>query len=466
MSPPAAATSDTVEHLTQALDAAPLDTALHTRMLAAMRAANDEAGTVAHQLALAAFDLLGHASNDRPANDGLANDQLALVLYNVATVYAMKGRSEAAIRWYRHALDVQPQLAIAHQNLAVALDSAGLREQALVHRERAYQLQRVFTDVALGNEQRRVLVLGVGKGTGNVPIDALLSRKTTTLIRYAIDYADEAEDAHLPPYDIVFNGIGDPDVATPLAARLARFAARCERPILNPPDAIERTHRHKTGAILEHVPDVIVPRCLRIDARPAKVEELAHQIAQAGLSFPLLTRPLATHGGERLELHASLESLWLALINLDAPAYLTAWHDFRSTDGYFRKYRIIYVDQKPHPYHLAISSQWMVHYFSADMVDAPWKLDEERRFLAEPFEVLGKRASDAITSIGRHLALDYGGIDFALTAEGKVLVFEANATMLTHREAQSGPLAHKNQYINSIVEAFERMLQARPGPTL
>lgn len=443
-----------LEDIARLLDVAPLDAGLHARMLAAARASNDEAASAAHELALAAFDMLGAAPRE----------QLALVLYNVATVYAIKGRRDAAIRWYRHALEIDPGLAIAHQNLAVALEREGLREASCLHRTRAYQLQRVFIEGALGQEQRRILILGTGKGTGNVPIDALLSRQTTSRIRYAIDYADEAEDASLPPYDLVFNGIGDPDVATPLAARLARFSARCRRPMLNRPEAIERTHRHKTAALLAHADDVVVPRCVRIDARPANAQALASQLAQSGVAFPILMRPLATHGGENLELHASLASLWRAVADLDAACYLTAFHDFRSADGHYRKYRIIYVDREPYPYHLAISSRWMVHYFSADMVEEPWKLDEECRFLADPFATLGQRASEAISAIGRQLDLDYGGMDFALTPAGQVLVFETNATMLTHREARSGPLAHKNPYVDRIIEAFERMLQARTGP--
>jgi hypothetical protein len=422
---------------------------LHARMLAAMRSANDEAGSAAHELALAAFGVLGAAPRE----------QLALVLYNIATVYAIKGRRIEAIHWYRHTLAIHPELAIAHQNLAAALDREGLREEAAAHRERAYQLQRVFTDAAFGREERRVLILGTGKGTGNVPIDALFPAATNTRIRYAIDCADEAEDAQLPPYDIVFNGIGDPDIATPLAARLAGFAARCAWPMLNPPEAIERTHRHKTPALLEGVANVVVPACLRIDTRPANVEELAALVAQSGLTFPVLMRPLATHGGERVELQASIESLWSALAATDSSHYLTSFHDFRSADGFYRKYRIIFVDREPYPYHLAISSHWMVHYFSADMLDNPWKLREEEHFLADWIAALGKRASDAILDIGRTLDLDYGGVDFTLTDDGQVLVFEANATMLTHREPPRGPLAHKNPYIERIFDAFGKMVR-------
>jgi tetratricopeptide (TPR) repeat protein len=440
-----------IERLSLALDAAPLDVALHTQILEAMRAAGDEAGFAAHELALVAFKILGAA----------APDQLALVLFNLATVYSIKGQREQAIRWYRHALAVHPELAIAHQNLSALLKTEGNLQQAERHRERAYQLQRVFIEPALRTVERRLLILGTGKGTGNIPIDGLLSFKTTSRIKYAIDYADEAEDAQLPAYDLVFNAIGDPDVAGPLATRISRFAQQCARPVLNPPEVIERTHRHRTAALFAHVRNVIVPPCIRLDTRPANADDLARQLAMAGVTFPLLMRPLATHGGENLALHASLHTLWPALVKLDAACYLTAYHDFRSADGYFRKYRIIYVNREPHAYHLAISPNWMVHYFSAEMTETPWKLDEERRFLADPGTVLGVRAMNAIVEIGRQLDLDYGGIDFTLTPTGQVLVFEANATMLAHREARNGPLAHKNPYVERIADALERMLRAR-----
>ncbi|WP_206956238.1 ATP-grasp domain-containing protein [Trinickia acidisoli] len=445
---------DSIEHLSQALDAAPLDIGLHGKMLEAMRTAGDEAGFAAHQIALAAFAAFGTATPR----------ERALALYNLATVYSLKGRPQEAIRWYRHTLTEFPQLAIAHQNLAVLLADHGDPELAERHRERAYTLQRVFVEPAIGTEQRRLLILSTGKSTGNVPLDALLTYATTTRIKYAIDYASQAEDEQLPPYDLVLNAIGDPDIAQPLAERIAQFTHRCGRPVLNSPEAVARTHRHRMPARLARIDHTLVPRCIRLETMPASPDDLTAQLAEAKLDGALLLRPIASHGGDNLALHTSMETLWPALGELGVPCYLTAYHDFRSLDGHFRKYRIIYVDREPYPYHLAISPNWMVHYFSAGMLDTPWKLDEERRFLADPRAALGARAMDAIIEIGYRLDLDYGGIDFTLTPDGQVLVFEANATMLVHREKRDGPLAHKNPYIEHIAEAFERM--QREGQTV
>ena len=56
--------------------------------------------------------------------------------------------------------------------------------------------------------------------------------------------------------------------------------------------------------------------------------------------------------------------------------------------------------------------------------------------------------------------LDYAGVDFSMLPDGRVLLFEANATMLVHPEDPDGVLAHKNPAIERIFEAFRAMLAA------
>jgi hypothetical protein len=119
---------------------------------------------------------------------------------------------------------------------------------------------------------------------------------------------------------------------------------------------------------------------------------------------------------------------------------------------------VIFVGGRPLPYHLAISPDWMVHYESAGMEDAPERLAEEMRFLEDPAAALGADAWAAVTAIGAAMELDYAGVDFSLLPDGRVLLFEANATMLVHPEAPDGPLAHKNPAIERILAGFQAML--------
>jgi glutathione synthase/RimK-type ligase-like ATP-grasp enzyme len=63
-----------------------------------------------------------------------------------------------------------------------------------------------------------------------------------------------------------------------------------------------------------------------------------------------------------------------------------------------------------------------------------------------------------VAAIGERLDLDYAGLDFSVLPDGRLLVFEANATMLAHPEPDDGELAYKNAAVARIVEAFQALL--------
>ncbi|TDY53320.1 glutathione synthase/RimK-type ligase-like ATP-grasp enzyme [Paraburkholderia rhizosphaerae] len=454
-------TQKTIAILTDALDTDPLNNGLHAALADVLRDAGDEAGYLAHRIAVETANLISATAADAGASvEAIAEIRSALPLFNLATAFYIRGNYPSAARWFEHTLAIEPDLAIAHQNFAAVLDMLERPDDAQQHRSRAYSLQRVFVEAA-EHATHRVLILCAGRTSGNVPFDTLLPASRSYRIKYAIDCASEVEDLQLPCYDLVFNAIGEPDVAQPLLNRVEMFARRSGRPLLNRPAAIMQTQRNRLPALLADIDDVLIPPCMRIDRALLSRDELAAQLDEGRIGFPLLLRPLAKHGGEGVSLHQSLDTLWPAVQALNAPCYLTMFRNTCGADGYFRKYRSIFVDRRPFPYHLAIASQWMVHYFSADMTAHPWKLDEERRFLDDPRTALGERATRALAAIGERLDLDYAGIDFTLLDDGRVLVFEANATMLVHREVTDGVFAHKNAHVERIVDAFEQMQAAR-----
>jgi len=427
------------------------DPSVHRTLADACRHAGDELGALAHLIAAHTLDAYATGSPDARTNG----------LCDVATGYFMKGDHAVAARWYELVLTLDPNVAAACQNLAAIHAGEGNTALAEVYRERAYGIQRVFVEETAG-WTRSVLILCTGKGTGNVPFEALLPGARNRRIKYAIDYASDDEDARLPAFDLVFNAIGDPDIAAPLEGRLARFEARCSRPLLNPLAAIAPTARHKLPALLDGLDGAQTAPCVRYEVENVGPRaSLRSLLADHAVTFPLLARPVAAHGGDGLVLCDSMETLEGRLSTQEGAQYLTAFHDCQSADGFYRKYRVIYVDRQPLPYHLVISPHWIAHYFSADMERHAWKLDEERRFLQDPRAALGERAMNAIADIGERLDLDYGGIDFTLLPDGEVFVFEANATMLAHYERDNGVLAHKNQYVQHIVDAFEQMLAHR-----
>jgi hypothetical protein len=424
--------------------------ALHRDAAQHARAAGDELAALAHLIAAEALDVPA----TRTVKEGAAR------IATVATGYFMKGDHALAQRWYELALGLDAGQAVAWQNLAAIHATAGRSVHADRCRERAYALQRVYVETS-GQPARRVLLLCAGRSAGNVPFDLLVPTPHNGRIKYAIDYALPEEDATLPPFDLVFNAVGDPDIAGPVAERIAQFARRCTRPFFNAPENVAATRRDRLPALLHGLADVQTAPCIRFDSPGLTLAEVQQRVDAAGMQLPLLVRPVATHGGEGLVRCDTPAELGAALAAQCGPFYVTAFRDTRDADGSCRKYRIAFVDRKPYPYHLAISPHWMVHYFSAGMEGVRQKLDEEARFLADPVAALGARGAAAIAALGHRLDLDYAGVDFTLLPDGSVFVFEANATMLVHRERPDGELAHKNAYVQRIGDAFEAMMRAR-----
>jgi len=402
---------------------------------------------------------------DRPT-EALAADMAAIALearspaalYNLATAFYLAGQREPAARWYRLTLLLDPDFVAANQNLAAILDDEDRAAEARYHRDRAFRKQCLFVEPAAeaADTARKVLILSTS-GTGNVPIDALFPPATTTRIKWFIDYATAGQADTLPDHDLVFNAIGDADMADAALDQAARFVAGHTRPVVNHPAAVGRTQRQATPNLLAGIEDVVVPPVIRWAG--AITPPL---LADAGISLPILIRPIGAHGGTGVVKIDTPEALDRLPATKDAEArYVTAYHEYRSADGYYRKYRMLFVDRQPFAYHLAISRDWLVHYFSADMLSEPWKRDEERRFFEDPAGVLGRRALHAVAAIGRRLDLDFGGIDFGLLADGRVLVFEANATMVLHLHDPVEHFPHKHVQVPKIFAAFEAMLRDR-----
>jgi hypothetical protein len=191
------------------------------------------------------------------------------------------------------------------------------------------------------------------------------------------------------------------------------------------------------------------------------VVEGALDNAIAGFSLPLLVRVAGPHGGDDFDKFDN----WADIVEFVAKApnvnyYLIEYIDYRSEDDFFRKYRVIFVDGEILPYHLAIHDDWKVHHFRTDMANHAWMRAEEESFLKDIGGVFDAAHQDSLRAIARATGLDYGGIDCSVGRDRRIIVFEANASMLVHDEKDE-VFAYKNPYIARIKRAFDSMLSRR-----
>jgi tetratricopeptide (TPR) repeat protein len=382
---------------------------------------------------------------------GQDSAHLAPALNRLGVARWRQGDADVALAWFEKALQSDSDFVLARHSLAVLLARLGRAIEAAAQRQRALKQQRIFVQKA-ANERCRVLILA-GADEGNIPVEYLLPEAEVTRVWWFVEHSPDPLSERLPEHDVVLNGIGDPDMVEVGRSKATAFLRQCRTRVLNDPAHVLRTRRDLLPAALSGIANLVVPKVIKLGSR-----DIAAQVDAAGLRLPLLLRPPGSHGGKAVILAHDLDMLDRAAPEDAAGWYVTEFRDCRASDGYFRKYRVIFVDREPYPYHLAISDNWLVHYFSSDMSSHSWKLAEEAAFLADWRSVLGDAAANAVTAVGRRLDLDYCGIDFGIGEDGRPVVFEANATMLVHPEADDGPLAFKNRNVAGIVSAMQNLL--------
>jgi tetratricopeptide (TPR) repeat protein len=379
---------------------------------------------------------------------------------SLGMVYLNVGLTEAAEQHSRTALAIDEAHVVASQTLASVLQDRGEAEAARAQLDRAYARQALF-EQPVAEPVLRVLVLATASA-GNVPYRTIMPPARYSRLVWYMEHARPEDEPDPSRYDVVFNTIGDADLAEPSLAAVERFLAHCPRPALNLPDPVMRTRRDRIGALLGGLEGVVAPRTVRVAAKDVTARGLKALAEAHGFSAPLLARPAGLHGGQGLIRADRLEALDSAT-PAAADHYLIDYVDYRSPDGLYRKYRVLFVGGEPFPYHQAISEGWLVHHDTAGMGDHPERRAEEARFLETPRAIIGHETFETVARIGRALELDYCGVDFSVLADGRVLVFEANATMLAHRENPDGSYAYKNPYVDAITRAFQVRLKARAG---
>jgi hypothetical protein len=303
--------------------------------------------------------------------------------------------------------------------------------------------------------ERRVLALAVpGDFQANLPLDPLLDARTTDLCTLWITQGDPLPD--LPPFDCVFIAIAEDGRHAQALAAADRIAESLPAPVINCGAKIASLSRDGAARLLRDLPDTIVPRQVC-----AGRDDLAALVSGG----PIIVRPSGSHAGRGL---ARLSTAPDAARYCDSlpktqTFFAAPFIDYRSPDGFWRKYRVIFVDGEPFPYHLAIHDDWMVWYYNAGMERSSCKRAEEARFLADITSAFPPSAMQALRGIATRVGLDVFGLDCSVMPDGRLLVFEVETGMIVHDADPAALYPYKKQYVPRIFRAMERMIDKRIG---
>jgi tetratricopeptide (TPR) repeat protein len=404
---------------------------------------------MAAQQYIVAKGLLAELISERPQDSRLRH-QLGRVHFELNEL-------ALAIECFREAVALNPRDAESINWIGALRQTTGDIAGAQAAYEEAAKLDPLIRrPAARSPAEFRLLALYAPFG-GNTPTEYLFQDAfydTDTLSMFASREYDGAmfdENVRL-----VVNLISDTDQTEALLPLAADLVDRLNKPVINHPRKIQRTSRDAVANLLQSIPGCRVPKAVRLKAG-ADCSPLA---LQAIFPFPacVLARPAGTHGGddfEKFEDHAALAAFLSH--RPDHDHYLIEYIDYRSDDGYFRKYRFIFVDDQILPYHLCIGDGWKLHHVSTDMANQSWMQHEEEAFLNDPAAVFGPAHYQAMETIRERVGLEYCGIDCALDSSGNLVVFEVNASMLVH--ARNEGFLYKTPAVQRIKLAFDAMLR-------
>ena len=379
---------------------------------------------------------------------------------NLASLLFLIGEHAQARRHFEAALRTDPDHIHAHRGMGNLLAAIGDEAGARAHRDKGFK-NHFLTALPYRGEGRPVAVLLlVSAAGGNVPTRSILDDRTFQTTVLVTEYCDPK--LPLPPHDIVFNAIGDADLCGEGLEAARAVLNRTSRPVINRPAQVLKTGRLANIERLRGLANVVVPRIAKLPRRTLAGPGGVEAVAGGGFSFPLLLRAPGFHTGHHFIRVERPEQLAPAVADFPGDdAWLIEQLDARDGEGMYRKLRVMFIDGKMYPLHLAISRHWKVHYFRADMAQSAANRRKDAAFLADMASVVGPRGMVALERINAALDLDYGGIDFAVNGQGDILFFEANATMVMIPLAPDEKWTYRRPAFDNVFAAVRNMLTAR-----
>lgn len=311
-----------------------------------------------------------------------------------------------------------------------------------------------------GVNDRSVIGVGLDEGgrlvhvfDGNASVHHRLPMREGVAIPFLIfgeGVKQRGVDLQTQP-SLVFNQIADADTHRGALRRCIQLCEQLNTTVINHPANVLKTTRDQVAAALQGIPGVVVPRTVRF--RPRSPDEVFSRAAAEGLEFPYIVRAAGEHGGRlmlRLDNRGDV-GLLHALPFDGRDFYLIEFIDYRDEDGYYHKQRLAMIDGEVLMRHSLYDTDWKVHGASRAgmLARESWETLNQREIRLEK-EVL-PRAAAACAEIARRLGLEYFGIDGHLREDGKLIVFEANASMnilisrSTQRKARHA-VVHKKVY--------------------
>jgi tetratricopeptide (TPR) repeat protein len=212
-------------------------------------------------------------------------------------------------------------------------------------------------------------------------------------------------------------------------------------PVVNHPNKVIQTTRDVSAKLLDDLSGVLVPKTMRFSLFGKTPDELVHEIEDQ-YEYPLITRTLTAQRGIGMTKVDSRDALNEVLASgFPKEFFVTEFVDSRGGNKFFRKIRAAIVKDEIIIVRVDYDTHWNIHGRKSEKrvpfyLENLYLLDEEKRICLNPEAGLGRSAVQSLRAIRNRIPMDVFGIDFDVDADGRVVFFEANATMNLFSTAQ------------------------------
>ena len=356
-----------------------------------------------------------------------------------------------------------PTDANALMDLAIIMHLDFAPDVALELQSQALRIRQCYSLPASdGAESVRVLALmAPGELMANAPLEFLVHDSDITLEMLFIS-PDLPMPSFLPEHDVLFVAVNESDANRPILQMIETLIKSSTRPVLNAPERIALLSRDGSCELLKSASGIDMPASVRVDRQT--LERIGRELQVIGdfpgeCEFPIIVRPVGSHAGRGLSKLDDPSAVGDYLGSLaDDEFFVAPFVDYRGDDGLFRKYRIVLIDGRPYACHMAVSTQWMVHYLNAGMAASAEKRAEEARWMESFDQEFAQRHHRVLRHIAERVGLDYLVIDCAETGAGDLLVFEIDSGAVVHAMDPVDVFPYKQPQMRKLFAAFRALL--------
>ena len=239
-----------------------------------------------------------------------------------------------------------------------------------------------------------------------------------------------------PQPDVVYNSLVNPESVIQKGAfdMLSTLLGIWNRPVINHPDKVLETTRSSALRLYGGIDGLLVPKIERY-RKEGDIAALVDTI-EAEFTYPVIIRGLVEQEGKNAYRVFTRQELDAAVQNVRALPffYVIQFYESPHAKGFYRKIRAAITGDFIQIVRVDSDTSWNVHgRKSEDRVvfyqENAHLLREEEALCLDPDTELGPQVMATLRAMRARNPLDVFGVDFDVMDDGRLLFFEANASM-------------------------------------